>query len=426
MDSLDSLEEYVDNYNGDNKGSVVNTPGDLATVDDYGLSGDGASPYTGPNLPADISNLAESLNFSGNVHGQINSIAKTGTSNGQIANMDTYGAQAVPSFKADDFFLSSNTTSQTNSKSLNLDDENNFASPISTDAAALQAYGSNQGLSSGTNSQYFSPRPVSEAPPMSKRSGSISNQLGKSYTSQLGTSLNNMLSPASTYDGLAESPYGSFQGSYNENYLNSPMNSPSLKAFGSPASVGSHLNPKNAMSKEGKLSRRRELHNAVERRRRDLIKEKIRELGTLIPPSILCDISKLKTSQQKKEIRANKSTILAKSVDYIQYLQDILLMQEDRKGLLASKITTLVETGVPVPEGKLNGPEGGRVKQEIGSLGFAPTVSSTTYSNTTSPFALSSDSPLKGGEDPDAYLKEFLNTTPPGGPEVQYDNYGEE
>lgn len=58
-----------------------------------------------------------------------------------------------------------------------------------------------------------------------------------------------------------------------------------------------------------KRRRRRESHNAVERRRRDLINEKIRELSQIVPDLIRDD-------------KLNKGVILTKSVDYILTLQN--------------------------------------------------------------------------------------------------------
>jgi len=59
-----------------------------------------------------------------------------------------------------------------------------------------------------------------------------------------------------------------------------------------------------------KRRRRRESHNAVERRRRDNINEKIQELATLLPDNML-----------DSNNRPNKGSILRKSVDYIRQLQ---------------------------------------------------------------------------------------------------------
>lgn len=196
--------------------------------------------------------------------------------------------------------------------------------PISSRSAATKVL----------KNEAFSPQSLGFSTAFGSNLGkTISNQLGRSYGSQLGTSLNNLVSPSSTYDGF-DSEYGS----YNDEGFKSPMNSPSLKSFGSPSAVGGtpHFNPKHALSKESKLSRRRELHNAVERRRRDLIKEKIKELGSLIPPTMLYDPAKQKSSN--KEIKANKNMILQKSVEYISYLQKILEAQDTRLSELQEKI----------------------------------------------------------------------------------------
>lgn len=58
-----------------------------------------------------------------------------------------------------------------------------------------------------------------------------------------------------------------------------------------------------------KKRQRRESHNAVERRRRENINERIHELATLLPDS-------------QEAVKLNKGTILRKSVDYIRYLHD--------------------------------------------------------------------------------------------------------
>jgi hypothetical protein len=57
-----------------------------------------------------------------------------------------------------------------------------------------------------------------------------------------------------------------------------------------------------------KKRRRRESHNAVERRRRDNINERIFELSTLLP--------------ERDATKNNKGTILRKSVDHIRMLHE--------------------------------------------------------------------------------------------------------
>lgn len=110
------------------------------------------------------------------------------------------------------------------------------------------------------------------------------------------------------------------------------------------------------LSKEEKLKRRREFHNAVERRRRDLIKERIKDLGFLVPPSLLnpqlCAVQNLQRNSQLnsreindllasikvKETKPNKSTILNKSVDYIIHLKYVLEQQDNIQNDLIQKI----------------------------------------------------------------------------------------
>ncbi|KAI5963579.1 RTG3 [Candida pseudojiufengensis] len=117
--------------------------------------------------------------------------------------------------------------------------------------------------------------------------------------------------------------------------------------------------PTKQLSKEEKLKRRREFHNAVERRRRDLIKEKIKELGIIVPPSLLNpqlsavqtlqrqqnidsqDLSDLIGSIKVKETKPNKSTILNKSVVYMNHLNYVLNQQEIAKSKLLQQINQL-------------------------------------------------------------------------------------
>lgn len=68
-----------------------------------------------------------------------------------------------------------------------------------------------------------------------------------------------------------------------------------------------------------KRRRRRESHNAVERRRRDNINEKIQELATLLP--------EFHPDTQNKP---NKGVILRRSVEYIRQMQTFATRQVDR------------------------------------------------------------------------------------------------
>lgn len=70
--------------------------------------------------------------------------------------------------------------------------------------------------------------------------------------------------------------------------------------------------------------RRRESHNAVERRRRDNINEKIKELSELVPEQFLLAAMETGVKSGTADDRPNKGTILARSVDYIRLLQQII------------------------------------------------------------------------------------------------------
>ncbi|KAJ2805234.1 hypothetical protein H4R21_001341, partial [Coemansia helicoidea] len=68
-----------------------------------------------------------------------------------------------------------------------------------------------------------------------------------------------------------------------------------------------------------KRRRRRESHNAVERRRRDNINDRIQELFSLLPDT-MTDLN----------VKPNKGAILKKSVEYIRQLQQVLQSQNAR------------------------------------------------------------------------------------------------
>lgn len=65
-----------------------------------------------------------------------------------------------------------------------------------------------------------------------------------------------------------------------------------------------------------KKRRRRESHNAVERRRRDNINERIFELSTLLP--------------ERDANKNNKGTILRKSVDHVRLLHEKVSQYQKR------------------------------------------------------------------------------------------------
>ncbi|KAI0253379.1 helix-loop-helix DNA-binding domain-containing protein [Lactifluus subvellereus] len=128
-----------------------------------------------------------------------------------------------------------------------------------------------------------------------------------------------------------------------------------------------------AMIANEKRRRRRESHNAVERRRRDNINEKISELATLIPESttqtptspthddvLLGNLIPEGAAQAgtgedsgksegagESSVKANKGMILRKSVEYIRYLQQLVMAQANRNRELEDQIGALRTSDSP-------------------------------------------------------------------------------
>ncbi|RUP46713.1 helix-loop-helix DNA-binding domain-containing protein [Jimgerdemannia flammicorona] len=93
-----------------------------------------------------------------------------------------------------------------------------------------------------------------------------------------------------------------------------------------------------------KRKRRRESHNAVERRRRDNINEKIQELSTLLPEAIVDGANK-----------PNKGAILRKSVDHIKSLQSDVVKYQFKIRELESMLETVRNGGTLPPTNNNNG-----------------------------------------------------------------------
>ena len=89
------------------------------------------------------------------------------------------------------------------------------------------------------------------------------------------------------------------------------------------------------LTQDEKLRRKRDFHNAVERRRRDLIKQKINELGNLVPPSLL------RFDSAGKSVKPNKGIILNKTVEYVRFLLQVGEAQDHKREKLQSKIAEL-------------------------------------------------------------------------------------
>lgn len=116
-----------------------------------------------------------------------------------------------------------------------------------------------------------------------------------------------------------------------------------------------------------KRRRRRESHNAVERRRRDNINEKIQELSTLLPDCLIDSGNK-----------PNKGVILRKSVDYIRQLQLLVQQQGHRNQELEQIISrsgltnTTNMNGSVIPVGGISAAFQTQNQQKVvGGIGLA-------------------------------------------------------
>ncbi|KIJ27915.1 hypothetical protein M422DRAFT_270851 [Sphaerobolus stellatus SS14] len=195
----------------------------------------------------------------------------------------------------------------------------------------------------------------------------------------------------------------------------------SVSAKESPPPSGTHDTSKQAQLASEKRRRRRESHNAVERRRRDNINEKISELATLIPECMLDpnaatsadlpDPFSPDTEDSKNPlttptgnttsasaaaaaaaaaaagpVKANKGMILRKSVEYIRYLQQLVNAQATRNRELEAQLAH------GSPHG-LNGVSGG--------LGMGESVPSLTMTDSESPGSLKVVDEVEDGEEHD-------------------------
>lgn len=151
-----------------------------------------------------------------------------------------------------------------------------------------------------------------------------------------------------------------------DNGYTMPQHPQSFTHFGSSLPNGQNMSLNNGTTGTGEVAqkqaailsekrrRRRESHNAVERRRRDNINEKITELATLLPEGMLDPGLKegesakvenmfpigngmstgiIMADEDGKEspaVKANKGIILRKSVDYIRHLQQLVHAQAHR------------------------------------------------------------------------------------------------
>lgn len=210
-------------------------------------------------------------------------------------------------------------------------------------------------------------------------SGSYLSPQTNSFMSPNGTSFNNSFDTLTSpnYESYLNSPpqhsthqrnisaslmSSSIPNSAN-NYLSPPTNSNMLGTSAPNQSDQSYNSvnddaPSRELTKEEKLKRRKKFHNEVERRRRDLIKSRIKELSQLVPPSLLNpqlvavqtlknsklnteEINDLLASVKVKESKPNKNTILNKSVVYVKHLQYVIQEQERATAELELKLLSL-------------------------------------------------------------------------------------
>ncbi|KAI8913133.1 helix-loop-helix DNA-binding domain-containing protein [Powellomyces hirtus] len=173
----------------------------------------------------------------------------------------------------------------------------------------------------------------------------------------------------------------------------------SYSAYGGPGGPGGagsggdlddpNLKPMDVITE--KRRRRRESHNAVERRRRDNINEKIQELATLLPdflptddpaasttnsttggPSTTPTAGTTPTSSSQAAPsssasllanRPNKGVILRRSVDYIRQIQHFAMLLVDRHHELDTALRAVLDrTGIPEQELGLSQPLGTSVE----------------------------------------------------------------
>jgi hypothetical protein len=207
---------------------------------------------------------------------------------------------------------------------------------VASPAGTLTSHNNNNNNSNNNNRlnpAYFSP--VAKSIPLHNNHDSNNANNHNNNNANNNININNITSPDSYNDML--SPYSSFDPSS----FKSPR---SIGASPIPSGSfnGSSSLPKQSLTKEDKLRRRREFHNQVERRRRDLIKEKIKELGLIVPPTLLY------VDEEGREMKASKNVIINKTVDYMAHLHKVMKEQESRREKLLAKIEelTLITGGV--------------------------------------------------------------------------------
>lgn len=186
---------------------------------------------------------------------------------------------------------------------------------------------------------------------MSQTTDDLASNFTEDFVSSLGTSIrSDLMTPVSSFQ---PQPLNSFD-SHSFTQMSSSLRSPSTSYRGTsqlsssvrsnrgtqgPASSSLASTPKDmnssSLTQDEKIRRRREFHNAVERRRRELIKAKIKELGTLVPPSLL------HFDDYGKKVKPNKGTILKRTIEYMECLRQVLEIQDKKKEELKKKMSEL-------------------------------------------------------------------------------------
>ncbi|KAI8050076.1 helix-loop-helix DNA-binding domain-containing protein [Thamnidium elegans] len=114
---------------------------------------------------------------------------------------------------------------------------------------------------------------------------------------------------------------------YNNPLLSSSSSQLNMAAYHQPPDNGPHSLEEyesiqiNHQLLSEKKRRRRESHNAVERRRRENINDRIQELGTMLPETMLEELASSVNVNGGNNNKPNKGAILRKSVDHIRILQ---------------------------------------------------------------------------------------------------------
>ncbi|KAF7270658.1 hypothetical protein GWI33_016379 [Rhynchophorus ferrugineus] len=101
------------------------------------------------------------------------------------------------------------------------------------------------------------------------------------------------------------------------------------------SSISNHSDEDDIEAKHSSLSykeRRREAHTQAEQKRRDAIKKGYDTLQELVPTCQQNDVSGYKLS---------KATVLQKSIDYIQYMQQQKKKQEEERNALRKEVIAL-------------------------------------------------------------------------------------